>query len=417
MIEAVRARTPTATRLRLGAALILGASSGAIMLCTVVPPPIMLLIPPSIAGAELAPWMLFIGLAVLALVAWPAGRWRWLRRSALGLGLLVVVLALRVLVQVPAAIRTGEAVMVAAFGPAYGATRGAGTPPTLSAVVMLRGHALPPLRIHRAVPMLSVAGQVLHADIYQPLTPGPHAVVIAIHGGSWRSGTRSEGATCHHALAASGLVVVAIDYRFAPAFTFPAQRDDVQSALDWVRTHAADYAGDPARIALLGRSAGAQLALLAAYRKDSGIRSAVGFYSPVDFTIGYRQPTRPDPLDARAVFRDYLGGTPDDLPERYREASPITHATTRRPPTLLIYGGRDHLVELRFGAALAAALRTQGTPVALLDIPWAEHAFDLLPHGLGGQLALHHLVRFLHLTLAVEPLSAVPRAPVGAAQQ
>ena len=220
-----------------------------------------------------------------------------------------------------------------------------------------------------------------------------------IHGGGWSNGERSEGHRFSSALAAAGFLVVSADYRLAPAHHFPAQLADVQVALRWIRTHAAAMGGDPTRIALMGRSAGAQLALLSASAADSNIAAVIGLYSPVDFVAGWRDPGWPDPLDARHVFRDYLGGTLDELPERYREASPINHTDHPLPPVLLIYGGSDQLIEQRFGQLLTGQLRAGGTPTVLITIPWAEHAFDAIPHGLGGQLALHQVERFLWATL------------------
>ena len=78
----------------------------------------------------------------------------------------------------------------------------------------------------------------------------------------------------------------------------------------------------------------------------------------------------------------------------YHDASPVTYAAPRVPPTLLIYGSRDHVVEARFGRQLHERLQQVGATSVLLEIPWAEHAFDLLPNGLSGQIALYYTERF-----------------------
>lgn len=172
--------------------------------------------------------------------------------------------------------------------------------------------------------------------------------------------------------------------------------EDVRSALGWIRQHGAEYGADVTRLAVLGRSAGAHLALLSAYAPDSPpMRAVVSFYGPVDLSEGYRHPPRPDPLNVRAIEEAFLGATPDSVPARYRAASPIHHVTRRLPPSLLIYGGRDHVVEARFGRMLHERLLATGTPSALLEIPWAEHAFDAVPNGLGAQIALYYTERFL----------------------
>ena len=390
--------TPFLTRLRLTLASGLGIAGTLIMLGTVVPPFSMMLFPASIGGTELAPLFLLLGMLVMGL-AWrraPLQR-RW-RQTGLWLGGVVLLLSLRIVVQIPFAVAHAEAAMDTAFGQAYTLTRNrpaAVRTVPISASEVLCGLRLPNVVVDTNVALSMVAGEMRHADIFHPLGAGPHPIVIAIHGGAWSSGTQREGATCHRTLAASGFLVIAIDYRLAPQTRFPAQLDDVRAAISWARLHAVDYAADPSRMALLGRSAGAQLALLAAYAPDAGIRAVVGFYSPVDLNEGYRHPSVPDPLDTRTVFADYLGGTADEVPDLYRAASPLTYATTPQPPTLLINGDRDHLIYLHFAEQLASSLHEHGTAVALLDIPWSEHAFDAIPHGLGGQLALYHLERFL----------------------
>jgi acetyl esterase/lipase len=190
--------------------------------------------------------------------------------------------------------------------------------------------------------------------------------------------------------------VFAIDYRHAPRWKWPAQIQDVRSALGWIRAHAAEYDGDASRLVLVGRSAGAQLALVAAYESaPADIAGVISFYGPTDLAEGWRVPPRPDPLNVRTVLETYLGGTPDQIPEAYREASPIAYVSAKVPPTLLLYGGRDHIVEARFGRSLNDRLRAAGATSFLLELPWSEHAFDVVPSGLGGQVSLYYVERFL----------------------
>jgi acetyl esterase/lipase len=100
-------------------------------------------------------------------------------------------------------------------------------------------------------------------------------------------------------------------------------------------------------------------------------------------------------LHVRTIEEAYLGGTPAEEPLRYREASPITYVTRPLPPTLLVYAGRDNIVEARFGTMLQARLKRTGTTSVLLEIPWAEHGFDAISNGLSAQLALFQTERFL----------------------
>ena len=203
--------------------------------------------------------------------------------------------------------------------------------------------------------------------------------------------------------------MVAVDYRHAPEWKWPAAAEDVRSALEWVVAHAAELGGDARRIALIGRSSGAHLALLAAYdRPLPAVRAIIDMYGPVDLAEGWKHPPQPDPLNVRGILETFLGGTPATVPHLYKEASPITYVRATLPPTLLIYGGRDHIVEARFGRQLDRALKTSGAISVLLEIPWSEHAFDAVPTGLGGQLATHYTERFLKWALRpdVKPLQS-----------
>ena len=246
------------------------------------------------------------------------------------------------------------------------------------------------------VPFAAPDGERLTLDVYRPVSSGFHPAIVQIYGGAWQRGTPHDDERFARYFAVHGYVVFAIDYRHAPQWQWPAQLDDTRAALAWIAAHADEYGADVTRLALIGRSSGAQLALTAAYMPDSTpVRAVVSLYGPVDLVTGYREPPHPDPLNVRAVEEAYLGGSPDDQPERYANASPISYATRPLPPTLLIYAGRDHVVAPRFGAMLDERLRATGTVSVLLVIPWAEHAFDAVTGGPSAQLALHHTERFL----------------------
>jgi acetyl esterase/lipase len=253
-----------------------------------------------------------------------------------------------------------------------------------------------PVTVRRNISFASPAGHRLSLDVYQPVQHGRYPIAVQIYGGAWQRGAPSSNADFATWLASGGYVVIAVDYRHAPAFRWPAQIDDVDSALVWVRDHAADYDGDTSRVVLIGRSAGAHLAMLAAYRPSPvRIRGVVSYYGPTDLADAYAHPPHPDPLDIRATERALLGAPPTSMPGQYADASPISYATRALPPTLLIYGGRDHIVEARYGEAMGRALAASGTPMAALEIPWAEHAFDAVFNGPSSQLALYYTERFI----------------------
>ncbi|MEQ1690586.1 MAG: alpha/beta hydrolase, partial [Gemmatimonas sp.] len=253
-----------------------------------------------------------------------------------------------------------------------------------------------PIRVARNIRFAVVEGDTLTLDVYRPSAPGLFPVLVQIYGGAWQRGTPANNGEFAEYIAAQGYVVFAIDYRHAPQFRFPAQVDDVRNALAWIGRNADAWSADTSRMVLIGRSAGAHLAMMAAYTPGAPrVRGVIDYYGPVDLVEGYRQIPNPDPLRVRAIEEAFLGAPPDAMLDRYMAASPISLVTRRLPPTLLIYGGRDHIVEPRFGTMLAGRLQAEGTTVVHVEIPWAEHAFDAVPYGPSGQLARYITERFL----------------------
>ncbi|MEL6900479.1 MAG: alpha/beta hydrolase [Cyanobacteria bacterium J06606_4] len=267
------------------------------------------------------------------------------------------------------------------------------------------------VRHREKVRFASPEGVQLFLDLYQPGetvateagSGDRYPAVVMIYGGGWRSGNSSENAAFGRFLAGRGYVAIAIDYRHTPTYRFPAQLEDVNTALAFIRSHADEYEIDRDRISLMGWSAGAHLAMLAGFQADEPIRSIVNYYGPVDLARGYAEPPVPDPLEVRQVLLALLGGPPSELPEAYAAASPITYVKAAQarslPAVLLIYGGRDHIVQPRFGEALYRQLLKSDNTAVWVKIPWAEHAFDALFNGVSNQLALHFVEPFLAETL------------------
>lgn len=251
------------------------------------------------------------------------------------------------------------------------------------------------VRVTRDLTFSTLGGEALALDVYRPLGDGVHPVVVQIYGGGWRSGSPRSNSAFARALAASGYVVFAIDYRHAPRWQWPAQLDDVRAALAWIKARGHEYGADAHRIVMFGRSSGAQLALISAITAaDPDIRGVVAFFSPVNLTQGYREPGFPDTLGLRNLERAFIGGTPDEKPDAYRDASPISHADRPHPPVLLVTGGRDRIVYARYTATLHDRLRLSGRSTMLV-LPWANHAFDEVAFGPSAQLVLYYSERFL----------------------
>jgi acetyl esterase/lipase len=257
------------------------------------------------------------------------------------------------------------------------------------------------VKITKGIPIASPDGVPLTITVYQPHTKGSYPLLVQIYGGAWQRGTPASFANFARWLASRGYVVFAIDYRHAPAAHWPAQLDDVHTMLAWIRDHAAQYDADTARVAMMGRSAGAHLAMLAAYN-DSTLhaRAVVSYYGPVNLVAAYEHPPSPDPLEIRDVQEKLFGGTLAQFPVQYRSASPINSVRANLPPTLLVYGARDHIVEPHYGRMLADSLRAHGNIALHLEIPWADHGFDEVFSGPSSQMALYYTERFLAWALA-----------------
>ena len=255
-------------------------------------------------------------------------------------------------------------------------------------------------RVVRGIEFAKPDGVSLKLDLYRPRVSGRFPVLVQIYGGGWKNGSPARDEWFARYFASRGYVVACIDYRHAPSWRWPEQLEDVRSGLRWVAEHAHEHDGDPARVVLVGRSSGAQLAMRMAYHEaPSAIKAVVNFYGPVDLADGWRHPPQPDPLNIRNILETFIGGTPDEMPDRYRHASPITYASGRVPPTLHLYGHHDHVVEARFGRQIDRALKKSGNMSVLLELPWSEHAFDIVPNGLGGQVALYYTERFISWAL------------------
>lgn len=230
----------------------------------------------------------------------------------------------------------------------------------------------------------------------KPAAPRAAACVIVIHGGGWDGGSRSQLSPLNAFLAAKGYAVATLQYRLAPAHQYPAPVEDVADAITWLRGHAHELGIDTTRFAILGRSAGGQIALQAAYTSlDPSIKGVIAFYAPADMVFGYSLPTNPLIMDSRQLMVQYLGGGYPDIPDKYSASSPIEHLSASSPPTLLLHGRPDVLVSWRHTVHMRAKLESLGVRHFIVDVPWGAHGFDFVFRGPGSQISLYFIERFL----------------------
>jgi alpha-L-fucosidase 2 len=224
----------------------------------------------------------------------------------------------------------------------------------------------------------TAAGESLKLDAYVPEGAGPFPAVILVHGGGWTSGDKSGGprkaliAPMQEPLERAGFAWLSINYRLAPKHRYPACVEDVETAIRWVKAHAAEYHIDPKRIALAGESAGGHLVALAAVRADASthLAAVVAFYGIYDFRIRVK-PGEPLTGNIAALF----GSETQD--ERtlalLREASPVEHVKPRLPPFLLLHGTADDRVPLEQSLRMQTRLREAGVPCELITIQGGAH--------------------------------------------
>lgn len=226
-----------------------------------------------------------------------------------------------------------------------------------------------------------VAGHRLLLDCYRPHAhDGTCSAVVLIHGGGMWTGSRSDMREPARALAGAGYVAFAIDYRLVDAAAggnrWPAQLDDAQAAVRWVRAHAADYGIDPIRIAAFGWSAGGQLAALLGVRETRRDDNATSISSRVNRVVvlagdvdlaAYTEPPERDEVIA------LLGGALSDVPDQYRDASPLTWIDADTVPFLIFHGSQDDVVPIDQSRRLAAALRAAGVATHYAEFPGVGH--------------------------------------------
>ena len=235
-------------------------------------------------------------------------------------------------------------------------------------------------RVQKDVLYRSVDGIAQYLDIYQPELQGPvegRPALLAIHGGGWRGGTKVDYGRSLVPLVREGFVVIAVDYRLSrPGFpSWPGNLEDVRAAVRWVRAHSRALGIDPRRIAAIGSSAGAHLALLLgsfSVENPSGVSAVIDFYGPTDLRLlGVETAPTFEPVKV------LLGASLQAAPRLYIEASPLLRVSRETPPTLALHGSDDALIPLEQSIMLVEALKNFGVPNRLIVVESARHGFGL----------------------------------------
>ncbi len=241
------------------------------------------------------------------------------------------------------------------------------------------------------------------------------ASVIVIHGGSWNAGGRGDFPQWNVWLAENGFTVFDIDYTLAPQPNYLTAIGDVKCAILQIRKRRAEFNIAPEKIVLLGRSAGAHLALIAAYSANDAklpascgektdensekVRAVISFYAPTDLLWAYDNPANRRVIDGAQTLSTFLGGSPHESEEiraRFILASPVERINENSPPTLLMHGGKDQLVRPENLNFPAEKLKQSNIAHETLVIPYAQHGFDYNFNGWASQIAKPRMLDFLN---------------------
>ncbi len=238
----------------------------------------------------------------------------------------------------------------------------------------------------KTVTYATLGGEQLRADLYLPKTSSAAPLVVSIHGGGFIGGNR--GPTPYLSwLADNGYAVLDVDYRLATAtsHTWNTADADVACAMTWATVHASEYRWDLDKVATFGGSAGGNLAVNVAYKIEAGtltpscgtaaqlprVKAVIASYPVVDMTASVG-----DNAFGEQVGDWYVGGTPARYPQRYEAIDSANQITPAAPPTLLLQGGRDHLVFADHTKAFADRLTAAGITCRYVELPFLEHAYD-----------------------------------------
>ncbi|HRY30258.1 MAG TPA: alpha/beta hydrolase [Elusimicrobiota bacterium] len=211
-------------------------------------------------------------------------------------------------------------------------------------------------------------------DVSGPAGPGPFPVALLVHGGGWTTGDK-EGEIARLAeFLGAEFTCFSVNYRLAPKYRWPACFDDVQTAVRWVKAHAAEYGGDPRRVALIGYSAGGHLVSCAAVRstEETRVGAVVGLAPPTDLEADSERRGK-----VSRALQALLGLSSDGLDEKaragLREISPSRRVRPDLPPFLLVHGTGDRSVAFEQSLRFQEKLRAAGVSCDLLPLPGAPH--------------------------------------------
>lgn len=248
-------------------------------------------------------------------------------------------------------------------------------------------------------------GQDVRLYLYRPpVEPsGGAPVLVYVHGGGWVQGENRQRERDLRWFADQGYLVVGIDYSLSSAreHLWNITQPQIACALAWVGANAKAAGGNPARLAMIGESAGGNLVLNIGNLANAGrlasrcggsvprVDAVIPIYPPVDMVALYAHPA------AAQYPLAYIGGSPAQYPERYAAVSPIRSISPSNPAALILTGLDDSLVPVADTLRYVDSARAAGVEIELIGIPRMGHGFDMLPGSIGNQIVRSSALQFL----------------------
>lgn len=282
-----------------------------------------------------------------------------------------------------------------------------------SALLFLFAATLARAELKREVEYGNAAGEKLLLDVHVPDGAGPFPVALIVHGGGWTSGDKSGGEKpggeadlrpLFDPLTKAGFTWFSINYRLAPKHKWPACFEDLQTAIRWVKAHAADYKGDARRIVLMGHGAGGQLVCLTSTRsnEDTRVQAVVALAPFTDFEANAARARALTP-ELQALLGVPKEVTPESL-HLLRVLAPANRVKAGIPPTLIIHGDADRTAALQQSVTYHKRLRSAGVAAELITIKGGQHALSGWEKLEPGYKAA--MVDWLNRTLRGSPVSS-----------
>lgn len=233
-------------------------------------------------------------------------------------------------------------------------------------------------------------------DIFLPDSPNGSCLLF-IHGGGWSAGKKGQWHSVAEHFCSLGFVCASTSYRLVPSYIFPSQIEDVRLAMQYLKKESARFGFNKDSIAVIGSSAGGYLAAMLGMisendelgitpellMKDTRPKAVVCYCPVLDLFTG------------RESAHKFLGGTPEEIPDVYRTASPEFRIDDDLPPYLFLQGNDDPTTTLRNTSRMCHKINESGGIASIVVLPGIKHGFGYGTSSPAQQQSIKHMELFL----------------------